>query len=118
MRTRGQEYWDRFVLLDLFGAVSAVDVVGGNLKAQKLTFLLELDALRDSSAIGHYRFFGYQMGPYSADLAEPNLREIQPLSDDLIEDIGLELAIKPERLHPDNSSYRQTVRQALQRASA
>ena len=96
MRTKGQKYWDQFVLLDLFGAVSAVDIVGGNLKAQKLTFLLELYALRKSSVVGHYRFFRYQMGPYSPDLAN-DIRELE--TEELLSRSGRHLTPRGVFLH-------------------
>lgn len=212
MRSRAHRYWDKFIVLALFSAVSKISTVSGNIKAQKLTFLLELRALRAELALGHYRFFRYQMGPYSADLAEdikllqreqfirpnrsltkrgeflrdfitesladndhlrltndivhavvvdygeksgvdlmemvygmkvpvfgygremkvrdiptfvdildpahtPELRAVQPLPKDLIDDLDAEFAIDPARLEPGHPSYKQTVRRVLDRIS-
>lgn len=69
MRTKEQKYWDRLVLLRLFQAVSERSRVDGNLKAQKLVFLVELKAHKQRIKAAHYKFFRYQLGPFSADLA-------------------------------------------------
>ena len=41
----------------------------GNLKAQKLTFLVELAGQKNGIRSAHYKFFRYQLGPYSRHLA-------------------------------------------------
>jgi uncharacterized protein YwgA len=218
MRSKQQKYWDRLVLLRLFQAVSKRSRVDGNLKAQKLVFLVELKAHRDGIKGAHYKFFRYQLGPFSADLANdvrrledlglvtkstraltdrgrflhdyvfgalqnagqdsdtkttlgiveqvasdygqksgkalmnlvygltvpvfdlggrpkkvrdippfldilnpvftPELGEVQPLTDELMADIDSELAIDPARLEPAHPAFQQTVRRALEKASA
>ena len=66
MRTLGQQCWDKFVLLRLFREISSAS---GNLKAQKLVFLAQLQGQQTGIALSHFRFFRYQLGPYSAFLA-------------------------------------------------
>lgn len=69
MREEKQKIWDKVALLSFFDSVNRVGRIGGNLKAQKITFLLELEGLRKQIKVAHFRFFRYHHGPYSADLA-------------------------------------------------
>ena len=71
MRTLEQECWDRLVLLRLLREVKKTDraTVTGNLKLQKLVFLAELLSHKAGRAFAHFRFFRYNLGPYSPMLA-------------------------------------------------
>jgi uncharacterized protein YwgA len=67
-----QQYqaWDRLAVLNLFDSVNKISTVSGNLLAQKLVFLWELESQHMGIRGGHMKFFRYTMGPYSAQLAE------------------------------------------------
>ena len=69
MRERSQEFWDKFAVLNLFDQVCRVGGIGGRTKAQKIVFLYELEGQAAGLKSGHYRFFRYQLGPFSAELA-------------------------------------------------
>lgn len=69
MRERSHKYWDQIILLHLFDSVNRISRIDGNLKVQKLIFLLELKGQEAGIKAAHYRFFRYQFGPYSGDLA-------------------------------------------------
>jgi hypothetical protein len=64
------ETWDRLAVLSLFHAVNQVGAVSGNLMAQKLGFLVELEGQEARLRAAHLKYFRYTMGPYSAALAE------------------------------------------------
>jgi uncharacterized protein YwgA len=69
MRSKNQTLWDYSATLRLFEAVNKVDWVDGNLKIQKLSFIAELKGIQEGIAATHFKFFRYNLGPYSKDLA-------------------------------------------------
>ena len=69
MREQAHRLWDKVVILRLFDSVPDLTPVNGNTKAQKLMFLTELKAQQLGIALAHFRFFRYQLGPFSKDLA-------------------------------------------------
>src|SRR5690349_16544359 len=70
--TRWQRYqaWDGLAVLNLFNSVNEIGTVSGNLLAQKLGFMWELESQEAGIRGGHLKYFRYTMGPFSAQLAE------------------------------------------------
>jgi len=69
MRTRTQQIWDYIATLKLFETVDRISSIDGNLKVQKLSFITELEGIRAQFAAMHFKFFRYNQGPYSKELA-------------------------------------------------
>jgi uncharacterized protein YwgA len=69
MRSQEQQYWDLYTILKLLDTVSQLGSQADNLKLQKLTFLHELMAQSEGLRSAHYKFFRYNLGPYSKVLA-------------------------------------------------
>jgi hypothetical protein len=68
-RSISQKHWDYLATLSLLDCANRVYPVEGNLKIQKLGFIFELVGRDKGIRSGHYRFFRYQLGPYSKSLA-------------------------------------------------
>lgn len=70
MREAYQKYWDLAAVLNLFEQANQIAPIDGNFKIQKLGFLAELRGQVECGLrAAHYKFFRYQFGPYSKDLA-------------------------------------------------
>lgn len=61
--------WDSVAVLTLLDAVNKKGLVNGNLMLQKVGFLAELEAARQHLRVARFRFFRYNLGPFSAELA-------------------------------------------------
>jgi hypothetical protein len=61
--------WDAVAILKLFGEVQQYGTID-ELKAQKLTFLLELFGQKAGLRAAHLRFYRYKYGPYSGSLID------------------------------------------------
>lgn len=70
MRKKHQAVWDKVALLKLLEGSAPAASAPKNLWLQKLTFLYEVEALRAGLSPMHFRFFRYNLGPYSPVLAE------------------------------------------------
>jgi len=68
MRTKNQKYWDRVGILTLIHGVNEISSIDGNLKAQKLPFLIELKGLERGILSLHFKFFRHHYGPFSKEL--------------------------------------------------
>jgi hypothetical protein len=62
--------WDGLAVLKLFDDVHQHGFIDGNLKIQKLAFLLELKGQKRKVRVGHMRFSRYRYGPYSWELPD------------------------------------------------
>lgn len=69
MRTQAQQIWDYIAIIKLLDDVNKINYIDGNLKIQKLIFLSELEGLKTHIAPMHFKFFRYNLGPYSKELA-------------------------------------------------
>lgn len=69
MREPFQKYWDLTTVLCMFEFANRIAPIDGNLKIQKLGFISEWRAQEARVLAAHYKFFRYQFGPYSKDLA-------------------------------------------------
>lgn len=70
MRAEDQMFWDLYAVLKLLESVNQRGGQADNLKVQKLTFLHELKAQEEGLRSAHYKFFRYNLGPYSKILAQ------------------------------------------------
>ncbi len=70
MRTQKQTYWDYIATLLLFNSVNNVGTVDGNLKIQKLPFIIEFRGLEKGLKTLYLKFFRYTWGPYSKELSK------------------------------------------------
>ena len=70
MRAEDQELWDLYAILKLLDSVNESGGHADNLKIQKLTFLHELKGQEEGLRSAHFKFFRYNLGPYSKILAE------------------------------------------------
>lgn len=69
MREAFQKYWDLAAVLCLFDRANTIAPIDGNFKIQKLGFISELRGQEVALRAAHYKFFRYNHGPYSKDLA-------------------------------------------------
>lgn len=74
MRTIQQKYWDAFAVLNLFRAANNIGSIDGNLKIQKMGFIVEERGQEQNLKAAHYPYFRYNNGPFSKDLANDVLR--------------------------------------------
>lgn len=69
MRSPSQKLSDCYAITYLLDCVNRVSFIDGNLKVQKLVFLHEFLGIKDKIKSNHYKYFRYNLGPYSKDLA-------------------------------------------------
>lgn len=70
MRTLKEQTIDQVLLLYLFFLGNEQGGMYGNLKHQKLTFIVEKELVDNKIKAVHFKFFSYNLGPYSKELAE------------------------------------------------
>jgi uncharacterized protein YwgA len=69
VREAYHKYWDLTAVLYLFNRANTIAPIDGNFKIQKLGFISELRGQEAALRAAHYKFFRYNHGPYSKDLA-------------------------------------------------
>lgn len=70
MRTLKEQTIDQILLLFLFSLGNEYGDMRGNLKHQKLVFIVEKELIDNKIRAVHFKFFSYTLGPYSKELAE------------------------------------------------
>lgn len=69
MRQSHQLFADYYATVYLIDRVNDTFSVDGNLKIQKMLFLHAFRGIGDKLKANHYKYFRYNLGPYSKDLA-------------------------------------------------